>query len=522
MSTVLESRLLARATAPRMAWLAVAAGLALLYLPTYANLARTLWREEAYAHGPLVLAVSLWLLWRGRAHLGAGEPARLAGSLLLAAGLACWLLGRTQGIALFEVGSHLPVIAGLVLLSGGWRALRALAFPVGFLFFLVPLPGFVLDALTTPLKHGVSAAVEWLLLTLGYGVLRQGVVLEVSGHQMLVADACSGLNSVVSLFALGLLYLHLTGPRARGHSALVLASIVPIAVLANVLRVLALVLVTVHMGPEAAQGWIHGALGMMVFVVAFAMMVGVDRIAGRGGVVAKARDDALPAATGRVSSVALLVATAAIAATAAAAPGLKPMPDPTRSVNLEALVPEAFGGWRIDPQDIAVPPAPDVQENLDRLYSQVLSRTYVNEAGERMMLTVAYGGDQSDALKAHRQEVCYSAQGFEIHGAASGRIEAAGRTLPVTRFHAVRPDRSEPVTYWFTLGDRAVLGRGERLAEQLRHGLRGRLPDGMMVRVSSLSGDVPGAHAAQHAFIAALLGSAGTVGATRLAGSAPE
>lgn len=225
---------------------------------------------------------------------------------------------------------------------------------------------------------------------------------------------------------------------------------------------------------------------------------------------------------GHVSSVALLVATAAIAATAAAAPGLKPMPDPTRAVNLEALVPASFGGWSLDPTDVAVPPAPDVKENLDRLYSQVLSRTYVNEAGERMMLTVAYGGDQSDALKAHRQEVCYSAQGFEIHGARSARIDAGGRTLPVTRFHATRPDRSEPVTYWFTLGDRAVLGRGERLAEQLRHGLRGRLPDGMMVRVSSLSQDVPGAHAAHQAFIAALLASAGAEGATRLAGIAQE
>jgi EpsI family protein len=241
------------------------------------------------------------------------------------------------------------------------------------------------------------------------------------------------------------------------------------------------------------------------------------------------RSDPLPnpvpgegAQAGRVSSVSLLVATAAMAATAAAAPGLKPMPDPTRSVNLEALVPSAFGGWRIDPEDVAIPPAPDVKQNLDRLYSQVVSRTYVNAAGERMMLTVAYGGDQSDALKAHRQEVCYSAQGFAIQGARSARIDAAGRSLPVTRFHATRPDRSEPVTYWFTLGDRAVLGRGERLAEQLRHGLRGRLPGVMMVRVSNLSQDVPGAYAAQHAFIAALLASAGAEGATRLAGTAEE
>ena len=517
MSTVLESRLRARVTAPRVAWLAVAAGLALLYVPTYVTLSQGAWQEDAHAHGPLILAVVAWLLWRGRAALSASAPAPAAGGVLLAAGLALWLLGRTQSIVLFEVASHLPVVAGLVLLAGGWTALRRLAFPVLFLFFVIPLPGFVLDAATTPLKNVVSMMVEALLVAFGYPVERQGVVIAIGQHEMLVADACSGLNSIVSLFALGLIYLHLTGKRTRVHAAAVLAAIVPIAILANTLRVLGLVLVTVHYGPETSQGWVHDALGMMVFVVAFALMVGVDKLLGGGRKVERV-EEGVPPVRSHASRLPLILATAAMATAAAAAPGLRPMADPMAAVDIEALIPASFAGWKLDPLDVAVAPAPDVKANLDRLYSQVVNRTYVNAAGERVMLTVAYGGDQSDALKAHRQEVCYTAQGFTIDSTSRARLSASGRDIPVTRFHALRSDRSEPVTYWFTLGDKVVLGRGERLAEQLRHGLRGRVPDGMLVRVSNLSTDVPASYAVHQAFVAGLLGSVGESQATRLAG----
>jgi EpsI family protein len=143
----------------------------------------------------------------------------------------------------------------------------------------------------------------------------------------------------------------------------------------------------------------------------------------------------------------------------------------------------------------------------------------VNEAGEQMMLTVAYGGDQSDALKAHRQEACYSAQGFEIRGLEHGTLQAGGRTIPVTRMHALRPDRSEPVTYWLTMGDQVVMGRLERLRTQLASGLRGRMPDGMLVRVSNLSDDPKAAYAAQQAFIAATVAAMTPADAVHVVGA---
>ncbi|HET9470420.1 MAG TPA: EpsI family protein, partial [Usitatibacter sp.] len=211
-------------------------------------------------------------------------------------------------------------------------------------------------------------------------------------------------------------------------------------------------------------------------------------------------------------------AALASAGTAFATPLLAPVARPA-AIDLAAIIPASFGGWRIDPDTVQVAPAPDVQAALDRLYGQVVSRTYVDAAGERMMLTVAYGGDQSDALKAHRQEVCYAAQGFQVRGLETGRLEAGGRSIPVTRFLAVRGERSEPVTYWFTMGERVVLGRLDRLRAQLAAGFAGRVPDGMLVRVSSISGDPRAAFAAQRGFADALLAAVAPDAARRLAGA---
>ena len=206
------------------------------------------------------------------------------------------------------------------------------------------------------------------------------------------------------------------------------------------------------------------------------------------------------------SSSRFLVAGAALCAAALAAVVLKPKPAAADSaVNIEALIPASFGEWVAQPNTAAIVPAPDVEANLARLYSQIVSRTYVNSRGERVMLMVAYGGDQSDALKAHRQEVCYAAQGFDSRELSHGELPAFGRTIPVTRMHAVRGRRSEPVTYWFTMGDQVVIGRLERLVVQLRYGLAGWLPDGLLVRVSTFDADPAHAYGQHGEFLGALL-----------------
>lgn len=264
-------------------WLPILFGLAVLYIPTFYDLATTLWKEEEHAHGSIVLAVVLWLVWQKRATLydidrELIEPATLAGSIVFGLGLVLYAIGRSQDIILFEAGSLAPVFAGVLLLTRGWAALRAFWFPLLFIAFLVPLPGAVVDAMTLPLKRSVSEIAEQLLYAAGYPIARSGVVLNIGQYQLLVADACSGLNAMFSLSALGLLYLYLSRYKSLVHNGIMLASILPIAFCANILRVVLLVLVTYHFGDAAAQGFLHDFSGMLLFVSALILLLGLDAL----------------------------------------------------------------------------------------------------------------------------------------------------------------------------------------------------------------------------------------------------
>jgi EpsI family protein len=170
--------------------------------------------------------------------------------------------------------------------------------------------------------------------------------------------------------------------------------------------------------------------------------------------------------------------------------------DPARA-QVDQIVPQHFGGWQVDPTVVPIAPAPDVQANLDQIYDKVVSRAYLGPNGEHVMLSIAYGGEQSDSLKAHRQEVCYTAQGFQVREVRSDQLSMGTHRFPVVRMVAQKGVRVEPVTYWFTMGDEVVLTRGERLIAQLKHGLRGNIPDGMLVRISNIS-DKPTASFAVH------------------------
>jgi exosortase len=161
--------------------------------------------------------------------------------------------------------------------------LRATAVPILFLAFMVPLPGVIVDALTAPLKQFASAIAEQLLYSLGYPIARTGVVLSIGRYQLLVADACSGLHSMYSLLALSLLYVYLMRHPSRWRNAILLAAALPIALAANVVRVIILVLVTYHFGDEAGQGFVHGFAGMALFLIALALLMFVDTLLGLVG-----------------------------------------------------------------------------------------------------------------------------------------------------------------------------------------------------------------------------------------------
>jgi exosortase B len=264
-------------------WLPVLAGLLVLYVPTFYGAATSFWQSDENAHGPIILAIIVWLIWERRAALlkVSFSPAAVSGIALLVLGLLLYALGRSQSISIFEIGALAPILAGVLLALRGWPALRAFWFPIFFVIFMLPLPGFFVDALTGPLKQYISVITEQLLYTAGYPIARNGVMLTIGQYQLLVADACSGLHSMFSLSALGLLFMYMTARTGLVHNAIMLASILPIAFAANIVRVLVLMLITYHLGDEAGQGFLHGAAGIVLLMVALTVLLLLDVILAR-------------------------------------------------------------------------------------------------------------------------------------------------------------------------------------------------------------------------------------------------
>ena len=185
--------------------------------------------------------------------------------------------------------------------------------------------------------------------------------------------------------------------------------------------------------------------------------------------------------------------------------------------SLEAMIPKHFGNWREEPHRVVQVINPQTQGLLDKLYSETLSRTYVDSSGYRIMLSLAYGSDQRGALQAHKPEACYPAQGFTLHRAEPGRLATPFGEIPVRRLFTSKGSREEPLTYWFTVGDRAVQEWNTRLVE-LSYILTGRIPDGLLFRVSSIDPDQARANQMQDQFINQLLQTVSPAERKRLSG----
>jgi len=255
-------------------------GYAALYLPSYADLARRVWPSDEQGHGPIILAIGLWLLY-GQRHAMAALPVRpdkALGTGLLVVGVLMYALGRTQGMLVFEVLSQHFVLIGLLLMFLGRGALRLVWFPLFFLLFVVPLPASLVASVTGPLKAAVSAVAAKLLYSLGYPVARAGVVLSVGQYQLLVADACAGLTSMFTLEALGLLYMNLMRYTSVARNVTLALLVIPISFVANITRVMILVLVTYHFGDAAGQGFVHRFAGMVLFIAGLLLILLADRL----------------------------------------------------------------------------------------------------------------------------------------------------------------------------------------------------------------------------------------------------
>lgn len=195
---------------------------------------------------------------------------------------------------------------------------------------------------------------------------------------------------------------------------------------------------------------------------------------------------------------------------------------PVASIQLDSAIPKQFGAWREEAVRTVQVVNPQTQALLDKLYSQTLSRTYVDASGYRVMLSLAYGDDQRGGLQAHKPEVCYPAQGFAVRGNAPSQLSTAFGAVPVRRLDTQLGSRLEPVTYWFAFGDKVVSGRFEQRLAELRLGLEGRVPHGLLFRVSSIDADTQGAYRAQDRFVNDLLAAVSALDRGRLIGLSPQ
>lgn len=263
-----------------MRWLPLMLGFSAMYIPTFYGLFTGAWVSEEQAHGPIILALSLWLIFREFGTLQSMESRPVLGGsfMLLIFTLVLYVLGRSQQILSFEISSFILMLAVLLLCAKGTAALRLLWFPFFFMLFMVPLPGSVVSALTMPMKMAVSYVTEHLLFWVGFPIARSGVILQIGQYQLLVADACAGLQTLLTLESLGLFYLNVVRHTSAFRNVMLAILIIPISFTANVTRVIVLTLITYYFGDAAGQGFLHGFAGMVLFVTALVLILAVDSL----------------------------------------------------------------------------------------------------------------------------------------------------------------------------------------------------------------------------------------------------
>lgn len=260
---------------PYVAPMLVAAATAAAYAPTVVTLAKGPWQTEQEGHGPLIIAAALYLVWQSRDKLRSAPiaSAPVVGWASLLFGLFMMFISRTQDVLTFEALSILPVLTGEVLLLAGWPVFRILFFPLVFLIFAVPAPDWAIDAATVPLKVFISDAVTEFLYALDYPIAQNGVMIMIGTYKLLVKDACSGMNSIFALSAIGVFYVYAFRWDSKVRAVLLLLAVIPITIAANFLRVLALVLIAYYDGVDRIEGVFHDVTGMALFVLAMLLIL---------------------------------------------------------------------------------------------------------------------------------------------------------------------------------------------------------------------------------------------------------
>lgn len=255
-------------------------GLLALTIPSVLSLAQQVWSTEAGVHGPIVIATGAWLIARRWKEIeGIGKPgAAWLTALVMVPSLALYAFSRAFDFLVVEIFCLGAIYVATFHHFYGLEAVRRLWFPIFYLGFVIPLPGWVVDAITAPLKAYVSWSATELLGRIGYPIIREGVTLYIAQYQLLVEDACAGLNSIISLTAISLFYIYILHNASWRYSLFLVLWIIPVAMLANLVRVIVLVLITYHLGNAAAQGYLHSTAGLVMFATALIGIFAVDKL----------------------------------------------------------------------------------------------------------------------------------------------------------------------------------------------------------------------------------------------------
>lgn len=257
------------------------AGVCLVYWQVLNKLVYDWGHDDNYSHGFLIVPMALYLVWERRARL---EQTPLQstwfGLVVFGGGIALLLAGLLGSELFVSRISILGTLAGMVLFLFGWGYLKVLAFPLAFLLLMIPLPAIIFNQITFPLQLLASEAGEFAIATAGIPVLREGNVIVLASTTLEVAEACSGIRSLITLITLGLVYGYFADSRVWVRATLVLSAI-PIAIVANATRVAGTGMAAHWWGPEAAEGFFHEFSGWIVFVIAFALVLGVHGLLSR-------------------------------------------------------------------------------------------------------------------------------------------------------------------------------------------------------------------------------------------------
>ena len=258
-------------------------GLAIMFVPTLwgLNFHSGLWTTDEYAHGPIILTISLWLLWSRwteatKLQDSVSSPATAWAFFLVAAVL--YVPGRSFDLIYFETSAFIFALAGIITMTGGPALLDTLKFPLFFMIFMVPLPNTLVGPISDWMKLAVSSVTVDVLAWANYPVGQNGVVISLGQYKLLVAEACAGMRTLFTLEALGILYLNLVQHRSVLRNIALPILIVPISFSANVIRVLVLAMITYYMGDEAGQGFLHGLAGMVLFLAGLVILIATDSL----------------------------------------------------------------------------------------------------------------------------------------------------------------------------------------------------------------------------------------------------